>query len=184
MPLVNKIAFGAWAFVAACFVIWALDTYEPDFSAEYQAAVSRGRHDLRIGDVSCVSIDPRKIVFDQQEYENPELAEDIAKMLSIKDALIGEDTERCPWRLDVGGISGRNYNVSYGDHKFARYHVSVSLCERASNEQLYSGRCLSKGIYVFNRSVGPHELFLLGLGALAKPQAAEWEVYRVRKEQL
>lgn len=183
MPLVNKIAFGAWALVAACFAIWALEMYEPDFSSEYQVALYQGPDDVAIDGVSCVSIDARRIVFDQKEYADPKLSEDITNLLSVRDVFREWDAEKCPWRLNISGISGRNYNVMLGD-KFARYLVSVSVCERAPSAQAKSARCLSKNIYVFNRSVSPHKLFLLGLAGLAKSQAEKEELFRIRKEAL
>ncbi|MBR1120083.1 hypothetical protein JQ628_01055 [Bradyrhizobium lablabi] len=183
IPLVNQVALGAWALVLACLAIWALEMYEPDFSAEYQVGLFQNRDDLPIDGVSCVSIDARRIVFDRKEYADPKLSEDIASSLSVRDVFMERDAGKCPWELDISGISGRDYNVMLGD-KFARYLVSVSVCERADSAQAKSARCLSKNIYVFNRSVSPHKLFLLGLAGLAKSQAAKEELFRIRKELL
>jgi hypothetical protein len=182
MPLVNKVAFAAWALVATCFAVWALEMYEPDFSADYRAAAAQDRHPkFRVNDVSCVSIDRGSIIVDQKAYADPALANAVTDLLSIK-TVLDADVATCPWNFSINVISGRNYNVTYGG-EFARYLVSIDICERKS-AVLANPKCLSKNIYVFNRNIEPHKLFLLALLGLARPQAEEWEVYKVKKEQL
>lgn len=184
MHLVNKIAIGAWAIVAGCFVVWALAIYEPDFSAEYQAAAAQNQTTLRVSEVGCVSVDARKgVIYDQKEYSDSKLAEAITNILSIKNVHFDADIATCPWNFMITGISGRDYNVTYGE-KFSRYLVSISICDRKPEGQTGANKCLSKNIYVFNRNVEPHKLFLLALVGFARPQAAEWEIYQVSKEQL
>jgi hypothetical protein len=62
MPLVNKIAFAAWAVVAACIALWTIAMYPPDPFAEFLAVASLNDSAVRIDDVSCLSIGPHQIV--------------------------------------------------------------------------------------------------------------------------
>jgi hypothetical protein len=182
MPLINKIAFGAWGLVAICAVLWALEMYEPDFSSVYEAAASQGAQPFRVSDVSCVVLDRKRVIFDQKEYIDPKLPEAVTDVLLIKSVILDSEATTCPWHLSLTGISGRNYNVSYRGN-YARYLISVGICERKSDDQA-SSKCLSKEIYVFNRNIEPHKLFLLALVGFAKSQAAEWESYQVKKDAL
>jgi hypothetical protein len=181
IPLVNKIAFGAWGLIAACFGIWAVAIYAPDSRAEYLAAVSQNDAAFRVSDFSCVSI--HGVVYDQKEYIDPKLAEAITDVLSIKNVFFDADVTTCPWYFSITGISGNVYAVRYnGD--FARYLVSIGICERKPNGRVNENKCLSKNIYVFNRKVEPHTLFLLALVGMARSQATELEAYQVKKGQL
>jgi hypothetical protein len=182
MHWVNKVAIGAWGVVAACVAIWALETYEPDFSAEYLAVASQDAVGLRLSEVSCVSIDRAEVVFDGKEYADPKLAEAITDVLTIKKVVFDADEATCPWYISITGISGRDYNVMYGN-KVARYLVAITICVRHSDPRAASV-CNNKNIYVFNRRVEPHKLFLLALVGLARSQTAEWELYQVSKEHL
>jgi len=177
----NKIAFVAWAFAAACVVAWALLMYEPDFSGEYRAAASQNQGAFRTSDVSCVSIERHKgVIYDQKEYADPLLAQAITDVLSIKNVFFDAGVATCPWHFGVTAITGRDYAVTYNG-EFARYLVSIALCERTSDGRANPNACLSKNIYVFNRSIEPHQLFVLALIGLVRSQATEWEAYRVKK---
>jgi hypothetical protein len=181
MPLVNKIAIAAWGLVAACVAIWAIEMYEPDFSSEYLAVSVRGREDIRLSDVSCVSLNPRDLVFDEKQFADPRLAEGITALLSIKNVFLEADVLTCPWHFAATGISGRDSSVRYGE-KFSRYQISIRICEQ--KDRTNSDRCVAKTIHVFNRNIERHNLLLLAIVALARPQSEEWEVYRVGKEAL
>ena len=183
IPLVNKIAFGAWGLVAACFAVWAITMYAPDFSAEYVAAASQNDAAFRVSDFSCVSIDSHAVVYDQKEYIDPELAKAVTDVLSIKNVFFDADVTTCPWYFSIVGISGRIPAVRF-DGGSALYLVSIGICERKPDGHVNPNRCLSKNIYVFNRSVEPHKLFLLALVGLARSQATKWEAYQVKKDQL
>jgi len=184
IPLVNKIAFGAWGLVAACFAVWAFAMYAPDFSAEYVAAASQNDATFRVSDFSCVSIDShRGVHYDQKEYVDPELAKAITDVLSIKNVFFDADVTTCPWYFFITGISGRISAVRF-DGGSALYLVSIGICERKPDGRVNPNKCLSKNIYVFNRNVEPHTLFLLALVGLARPQATESEAYHVKKGQL
>jgi hypothetical protein len=183
IPLVNKIAFGAWGLVLVCFAVWAFVMYAPDFSAEYQAAAAQNQARFRVSDFDCVSIDPHNVVYDQKEFVDPKLAEAITDVLSIKNVFFDADVTTCPWYFHITGISGRVSAVQYYGSP-ALYLVSIGICERKSDGRVNPDKCLSKNIYVFNRNVEPHVLFLLALVGLARSQATEWESYQVKKGQL
>jgi hypothetical protein len=183
IPLVNKIAFVAWGLIAACFGVWAFAMYAPDFSAEYVAAATQNDAAFRVSDFSCVSIDPHKVVYDQKEYIDPELAKAITDVLSIKNVFFDADATTCPWHFFITGISRRISAVRfYGSP--ALYLVSIGICERKPDGHVNPNKCLSKNIYVFNRNVEPHKLFSLALVGLARSQATELEGYQVKKGQL
>ena len=183
IPWVNKIAFGAWGLIAACFAIWAFAMYAPDSRAEYLAAVSQNDAAFRVSDFSCVSIDSRRVVYDQKEYIDPKLAQAITDVLSIKNVFFDADVTTCPWYFSITGISGRIYSVRF-DGSPALYLVSIGICERKPNGHVNPNKCLSKNIYVFNRNVEPHMLFLLALVGFAKSQSTKLEGYQVKKGQL
>jgi len=181
--MLDKIVFGAWGLIATCFAVWAFIMYAPDFSAEYTAAVSQNDAAFRLSDFSCVSINSHAVVYDQKEYIDPELANAIANVLSIKDVFFDADVATCPWYFFITGISGRVSAVQYNGSS-ALYLVSIGICERSPNGLVNPSKCLSKNIYVFNRNVEPHKLFLLALVGFARSQVAQWETYQVKKEQL
>jgi hypothetical protein len=183
IPLVNKIAFGAWGLVAACFAVWALAMYEPDFSSEYLAAASQNDAAFRLSDFSCVSIDPHHVVYDQKENADPELAESISNVLSIKSVFFDADVTTCRWHFFITGISGAVRAVRYNGN-VARYLISIGICQRNADGRVNPSKCLSKNIYVFNQNVEPHTLFLLALIGLARSQATALEGYQVKKGQL
>jgi hypothetical protein len=180
---VNKIALSACGIVAACFAVWALVMYEPDFSSEYLAAASENDTAFRVNDFGCVSINSHRVVYDQKEYPDAKLAKAITDVLSIKNVFFDADATTCPWYFFITGISGKVRAVTYyGD--VARYLVSIGICERKPDGRVNPNKCLSKNIYVFNPNVEPHVLFSLALVGLARSQATEWEVYQVKKGQL
>jgi hypothetical protein len=183
MPFVNKMAIAAWGIVLICLAIWALAMFEPDFTTDYRAAASQNQVKVLIGEVSCVSIDTRKIIFDEKKFSDPGLPDAITNVLSIKDVFLDADVARCPWSFGITGISRWNYNVTYGG-EFSRYLASISICQRNSDGQVNINKCLSKNIYVFNRNVEPHKLFVVALTGLARVQGTEWEAYQIEKEKL
>jgi len=74
-------------------VVWGVD---PDPN-QFLAAVSLNYSTVRIDDVSCLSIDPHKVVFDQKDYWDPKLVEAIVDTLSINPVLFNADYATCPW---------------------------------------------------------------------------------------
>ncbi len=183
MPLINKIAFSLWGVIAACVAVWALVMYLPDDAPTYLAVASEGQTELRLNEVTCVSIDSRRVVYDTKKYIDSKLPEAITDVLAIKNVFLDADAAICPWSFDITGIPGMNFNVAYGQ-KFTHYVVSVAICERTSDEPTNSDKCRSKEIYIFNRQVEPHKQFLLALVGLARVQTTEWDVFEVSKETL
>jgi hypothetical protein len=132
--------------------------------------------------MASVVCDPHKVVFDQKDYWDPKLIEAIVDTLSIKPVLFNADYATCPWEFFVTVVSKMIPAVRYNG-QFARYLVSIGICERTLNGSINSNECLSKNIYVFNPRVEPHELFSLALVGLAKPQVSELDAFQSKRPQ-
>jgi len=159
-------------------VVWGVD---PDPN-QFLAAVSLNYSTVRIDDVSCLSIDPHKVVFDQKDYWDPKLVEAIVDTLSINPVLFNADYATCPWGFFVTVVPRTIPAVRYNG-QFARYLVSIGVCERTLNGSMNPNKCINKNIYVFNPRVEPHELFSLALVGLAKPQASKFEAFQSKRSQ-
>jgi hypothetical protein len=159
-------------------VVWGID---PDPN-QFLAAASTNDSAVRIDGVSCLSIDPNKVVFDQKDYWDPKLVEAIVDTLSIKAVLFNADYATCPWGFSVTVVPRTIPAVRYNG-QFARYLVSIGICERTPDGRMNPNKCLSKNIYVFNPRVEPHELFSLALVGLARPQASELEAFQSKRPQ-
>jgi hypothetical protein len=159
-------------------VVWGID---PDPN-QFLAAAALNDSAVRVDGVSCLSIDPHKVVFDQKDYFDPKLVETIVDILSIKTVLFNANYATCPWGFSVTVVPRTIYAVRYNG-RFARYLVSIGICERTVNGRMNPNKCLSKNVYVFNPRVEPHELFLLALVGLARPQASELEAFQSKKPQ-
>jgi hypothetical protein len=159
-------------------VVWGVD---PD-PGEFLAAASLNQSAVRIDGVSCLSIDPNQVVFDQKDYWDPKLVETIVDILSIKMVLFNADYATCPWGFSVVVVPKTIPAVRYNG-QFARYLVSIGICERTVEGSMNPNECLSKNIYVFNPRVETHELFSLALVGLARPQTSELEAFQSKRSQ-
>jgi hypothetical protein len=159
-------------------VVWGVD---PDPN-QFTAAAALNYSTIRIDRVSCLSIDPHKVVFDKKDYSDPKLVETIVDILSIKTVLFNADYATCPWSFSVTVVPKTIFAVRY-DGQFARYLVSVAICDRFVDGSINPNKCVNKNIYVFNPRVEPHELFSLALVGLARPQASKWEVFQSKRPQ-
>jgi hypothetical protein len=162
----------------AGLVVWGAD---PDPN-QFLAAAALNDSAVRIDGVSCLSIDPHKVVFDQKDYSDPKLVEAIVDILSIKTVLFNADYATCPWGFSVTVVPKLEFAVRF-DGQFARYLVSIGICERTVKGRMNPNKCLSKNIYVFNPRVEPHELFSVALVGLAISQSNEWEMFRSKRPQ-
>jgi hypothetical protein len=151
---------------------------DPDPS-QFLAVASQNDSAIRIDHVSCLSIDPHKVVFDRKDYWDPKLVESIGHTLLIKPVLLNADYATCPWGFFGTVVPGTVFAVRYKGG-FARYLVSIGICERTVKGSMNPNKCLSKNIYVFNPRVEPLELLSLALVGLARPQANEWEAFQVQ----
>jgi hypothetical protein len=115
-------------------------------------------------------------VFDRKDYWDPKLVEAIVDILSIKAVMLNAAYTTCPWSFFVTVVPKAIFAVRY-DGLFARYLVSVGICERKVDGSINPNKCLSKNIYVFNPRVETHELFSIALVGLARPQANKWEAF-------
>ena len=73
-------------------LVWDLD---PD-TDQLLAAASLHDSSVRIESVHCLAIDPHKVVFDEKDYWDPQLAAAIVDILSIKSVLFDADYATCP----------------------------------------------------------------------------------------
>lgn len=145
-------------------------------------AASRLQSEFRIDSVSCLSISPHKVVFDQKDYWDPKLIEEIVHVLSIKSVLLDADYGTCRWGFFATVVPGIITAVRYQD-QLARYLVSIGICERTVDGLMNPNKCLTKNVYVFSAHREPGELFHLGLVGLARSQTNEWEVFRNERQQ-
>jgi hypothetical protein len=162
------------------FVVWFAMWHSKSDSNQLQAVVSVNDSTVHIDRVSCLSIDPHKVVFDRKDYWDAKLAESVADVLSIKMVLLNVDYATCPWGLSITVVPGTVFAVRY-EGRFAKDLVSIGICERTVKGSLNPDKCLSKNVYVFASSDNPHVLFLAGLVGLAKPQVGEWDAFQTRK---
>jgi hypothetical protein len=169
-------AFWSAALLMVGLVI-GLAVWDPDPN-EFLAAAAQNQSAVRIDGVSCLSIGSNQVVFDQKDYSDPKLVEAIVNTLSIKTVLFNADGAACPWGFFVTVVPGLISAVRYDD-LFARYLVSIGICERTPDGKMNPNKCTDKNIYVFNSRAEPHELFLLALAGLARPQASEWQVFKM-----
>lgn len=178
----NKASWGAAILLAAGFVValyvWGVDTDRDQFLA----VAAQNDATVQIGGVSCVSIDPHQVVVDRKDYSDSGLAEAIVDILSIKTVMFSANDTTCPWMFGITVVPKLEPAVRYNG-QFARYLVSIAICEKRANGSVNPNRCRSKNVYVFNPRVAPHDLFLIALVGLAKPQATEWEAFQRRKSQ-
>lgn len=157
-------------------VIWGVDPYPGHFlavSAQNYSTIALDR-------VNCVSTD--SVMYDAKDFSDPKLADAIVDTLGIKTVLFNAEYAACPWGLSLTIVPGMEPAVRYNGH-FARYLVSVAVCERTVEQRMNPSKCVNKNIYVFTPRVAPHDLFRVGLIGLKKQQTSEWEVFLVKRSQ-
>ncbi len=146
------------------------------------AAASRLQSEFSVESASCLSISPHNVIFDQKEYSDPKLIEEIVRILSIKSVLIDADYGTCRWGFFAIVVPGLIAAVRY-QGQLARNLVSIGICERAVNGSMIPNKCVTKNVYAFSSRHDPVELFYLGLVGLARSQASEWEVFRIERQE-
>jgi hypothetical protein len=152
-------------------------------SNQFLGAASRLQTYVSIASISCLSIEPHKVVFDRKEYWNPKLPEEIVDRLGIKTVLLNADYAACPWSFFATVVPGTVPAVRYNDQA-AQYLVSIGICQRNLDGSINPNKCLTKNIYVFNSGLvlysrpDPIELFSLALDGLASPQTNNWEMFK------
>jgi hypothetical protein len=152
---------------------------DPD-SKNFVAATSLNYSTIPVDAISCLAIDPRQVVYDEKKYPDTELPKAVADILAIKTVLPGADYATCRWGIGITVVPGTVTAVRYHG-LFARYLISIYICERTPEGGMKPNDCLSKNIYVFNPRVAPHDLFLIALDGLAKRQTDEWEMFQRSK---
>jgi hypothetical protein len=159
-------------------LVWGVD---PD-PYNFVAATSLGYSTIPVDRVDCLAINPHQVVYKQKDYSDPKLPEAVADILKIKTILPGADYEACRWGLGITVVPETDPAVRYNG-QIAQYLVSIHICERTPDGLMKANDCLSKNIYVFNPRVAPHDLFLIALDGLAKPQTNKWEMFKRKKSE-
>jgi hypothetical protein len=154
--------------------VWGVDP-DPD---NFLAAAAVNDSAIAVDSVSCLWI--KQVMYDEKDYSDPELPEAIVNILSIKTILPSADYATCRWGFGITVVPGIVSAVRYNG-QFARYLVSIDICDRTIEGRINPNSCLSKNIYVFTPRVAPHDLFLIALDGLVKPQASEWEAFQRKK---
>ncbi|WP_315806714.1 MULTISPECIES: hypothetical protein [unclassified Bradyrhizobium] len=149
---------------------------------ELFAAVSVNYKEFTVSGLSCLSIDPRKVVFDRKEYWDDSMTTEVANRLSIKEVMINADYTACRWGLTASILSDGDPAVTFNGDA-AQYLVSIAVCKRDPDGSMMASYCVNKNIYVFNRQVAARDLFTLALVGLARPQVDKWETFTGKRLQ-
>lgn len=139
----------------------------------FAGAVNQSRVDLRA--VSCLLVDPQKIVFRRQPYDTASVIELTERIFSIRPTLSSLD--QCSWGLFITVVKNENFGVSYRGNATDAL-IAIGICEWLPSIRNYNpNKCLSKNIYVFKRGLSALELFEVGLRGLKNPQSDEWQIF-------
>ena len=149
-------------------------------TSEIRAAVVSHQLELQLDRLHCLSVDPRRLVFNERQYPGEKLVRTIGAQLAIPRIYVNANVAECPWGFSLSGEKRDIFAVRYRE-EIAHYVLSVGICERLPDGALNPDRCLSKGIYVFNRNVATDELFSMALTGLARKQTNEWEAFQVEE---
>ncbi|CAN7239499.1 hypothetical protein LJR220_000924 [Bradyrhizobium sp. LjRoot220] len=178
IPVLTK-SEASWGIIAVILVGLLVASSARNLSpdpSQIQAAASVRSSDILVDGLRCLSIDPRKVIVNEQTYSEPRLVETIAEILPVKAVLFDADVGTCPWEFFVTVVTGKVSAVRLHGQP-AEYLVAIGICERTPNVTLHPGKCINKNIYVFNSGIAPHELLTTALEGLARSQAKEWEVF-------
>jgi hypothetical protein len=177
----SKAFWGVIALLLVGLVLGLVVWGDPDPN-QFLAAALLNDSSVRIDHVSCLSVDPHKVMFDQKDFSDPKLVESIVGTLSISAVSFNANYAKCPWSFFAVVVPRWTFGVRYNGH-FARYLVSIGICERNVDGSINPNKCLSKNIYVFNPRVEAHDLFSIGLVGLARTQANQWEAFQSTRSQ-
>jgi hypothetical protein len=177
MRLLKAVGRGfAFLLVALCAV--AVFWSDIGQTSELRAAVTWNQLELQLDRLHCLSVDPRGIVFNERQYPSERLVSTIGAQLAIPQIYVNAEAAKCPWDLSLSGEKRDIFAVRYRD-EIARYVMSADICERLPDGTPNPNRCLSKNVYVFNRSVAVDAIFLVALTGLARKQTSKWEAFQV-----
>jgi hypothetical protein len=140
------------------------------------AAVSTHQKEITVGWLSCLSIDPHQVVFDERYYWDEKLLGEIADKLSVKVVLPSADYAACRWGFFATVVPGVVSALKYNGEP-AQYLISIGVCERRVDGSM-TNKCVNKNVYVFNRRVAPHDLFSFALVGLARSQTDEFDMFK------
>ncbi len=136
--------------------------------------------EIQLDRLHCLSVDPRRVVFNERQYPSEKLLSTIGAQLAIPRIYVNADVAECLWGLSLSGEKRNIFAVRYRE-EIAHYVLSVGICERMPDGTLNPDRCLSKSVYVFNRNVAVDQLFSVSLTGLARQQTSKWEAFQVEE---
>lgn len=147
-------------------------------TSEVRAAVVWDQLELQLDRLHCLSVDPRKLVFNERQYPGEKLVSTIGAQLAIPRIYVNANVAECPWGFSLSGEKRNIFAVRYRE-EIAHYVLSVGICERKPDGTLNPDRCLAKSIYIFNHNAPVDALFLVSLTGLARKQTSKWEAFQV-----
>lgn len=169
---------GPWlitvAFTVASLVMFVSMSTQNAPSSPLAAAYQLQTY-LNLNNISCVSIDPYKIVFDRKSYWDADLIDEIKSKLLLKSVLINEDYKACQAGFFATVVPGEESAVRYNGLP-AQYLISIGICERNSDGSMKPSACLTKNIYVFDPRLDPRRLFSIAIIGLAAPQHDQFQM--------
>jgi hypothetical protein len=179
----NKIAVLGFGFILAVSVLIRSTMARTEGHVVVASSLRQAK--IAMTQVSCLSIDPHKIIFNRAEYDASAVMKLIDEVLSIQPTLLESQQAVCPWVFAATIVENANFGVKHNGRS-AKYLVSVDVCaSRPSNEVLDPNKCLSKNVYVFGSHLPVPTLFrlgLIGLGRHQSKQSNEWDVFNERVE--
>lgn len=176
MHLLKTVGRGVFLFLVV-FIAVILFRGDLERTSEIRAAVVWDQLELQLDRLHCLSVNPRRIVFNERQYPSEKLVSTIGAQLAIPRIYVNANVAECPWGFSLSGEKRNIFAVRYRE-EIAHYVLSVGICERVPDGTLNPDRCLVKSIYVFNSNVGVDALFSVALTGLARKQTSEWEAFQ------
>lgn len=177
MHLLKTVGRGVFLLLVV-FITVVLFRGDLERTSEIRAAVTWNQLKLQLDQLHCLSFGPREMMFNQREYASNDLIDKIRTQLGIPNIYVNVDAAKCPWGLSLVGERRDTFAVRYRD-EIAHYMMSADICEWLPDGTPNPSRCLSKNVYVFNRSVTVDALFSVALTGLARKQTSDWEAFQV-----
>jgi len=141
------------------------------------AVVSTNQKSITVGWLSCLSVDPHKVVFDERDYWDDKLLGEIADKLSVRAVSLNAAPAACRWGFFATVVPGVVSAIRYNGQP-AQYLISIGVCERTVDGSMNPNECVNKNVYVFNQRVAPHDLLSVALAGLASSQTDEYEMFK------
>lgn len=147
-------------------------------AADVVVASVENQSKVALSNVSCISIDPSKIIVDRVIYDISKVMPLVDDILPSQQKKVGPISTECPWGLFVTVLKSGNFVIEY-KNKVANYLISIGVCSLDGKEnRISANECVSKSVYVFGSNVPTLELIKLALIGLRRDQIDKWEVFK------